>query len=298
MAGCTGGSLPDGTSAAGGVVHRDTATAYNLLYVPDVYAYGTFVFTYRPSLIRLQAFLSVPAYPVGECVDAQQSVYIAGDFHLLFEYAHGGTSPIAVLSDQAGDIEGCAVDPTTGQLAVISFGHTSSTTRLAVYKSIHAKPRFYSTSFRVMAQASYDDRGDLFIDGNTNSQSFLLQELPNGASSLETISLNESFSVPGGLQWDGKYLDVGDSSSKDVDQFDISGTRGTEVGSIALKGSQEVQQFFIFNRTLINPTYAETFEGPGYVEMYHYPAGGKPFHTIAKFTSPIAVVVSRASGAR
>ena len=65
--------------------------------------------------------------PYGECVDKAGDVFVA-DFGgntgtpAILEYAHGGTKPIATLSDPGYYPESCSIDPTTGNLAVTNDG--------------------------------------------------------------------------------------------------------------------------------------------------------------------------------
>jgi len=59
----------------------------------------------------------------GLCVDAQGNVFVptwqgeSGTRGYVYEFAHGGSTPIATLSDPGGAF-GCSVDLTTGNLAV------------------------------------------------------------------------------------------------------------------------------------------------------------------------------------
>jgi hypothetical protein len=290
---CASGPIPIQAPATAAPFQRNSRLGDNLLYVTDPVAGGTFVFTYRPKRIRFVEFLSVPDAPVGECISRSGNIYIAGNRYLLFEYEPGGTGPIAMLSDQEGYIEGCAVDPATGSIAILSWSQKSSTTELALYRNIHAKPKYYSTGIHVMSYAAYDDSGDLFIDGIpfSGSSEFMLQELPKGASSAETISVDQTINWPGGLQWHQKRLYVGDLYNSIVYEFTVSGSSAQKVGSIALDGSQEVQQFTLRNGTLINPTFTREGSGPGYVDFYRYPSGGEPYHTISRFATPNAVIV-------
>ena len=57
----------------------------------------------------------------GDCTDANGNVFISNDDN-VFEYAHGGTEPIATLDLPGSNAIGCSVDPTTGNLAVVFSG--------------------------------------------------------------------------------------------------------------------------------------------------------------------------------
>src|SRR5580698_1337490 len=63
----------------------------------------------------------------GGCVDAKGDVYIVSGDGSAFEYAHGGTQPIATYSP-GGDLTGCSVDA-RGDLAITG----SSPGQITVY---------------------------------------------------------------------------------------------------------------------------------------------------------------------
>ena len=46
-------------------------------------------------------------------------LWVTGSYDVLFEYAHGASSPSAILSDPLGATS-CSVDPTTGNIATVN----------------------------------------------------------------------------------------------------------------------------------------------------------------------------------
>lgn len=136
----------------------------------------------------------------------------------LLPYAQGGTSPIAILSDTYDIPENCSVDPTTGKLATVGYPYHGVANGVAIYEKA---------------------RGAV-ISGSVD-----FAELPKGSTTFRKITLNQSFRAAGGIQWDGKHLAVGDFYEAMIYEFDISGKRGTEVGSKPLTASGEIWQFFI-----------------------------------------------------
>jgi hypothetical protein len=54
------------------------------------------------------------------CSDKDGHVFIPAK-GAIYEYAHGGTTPIAQLSDEGNETLGCSVDPITGNLAVANY---------------------------------------------------------------------------------------------------------------------------------------------------------------------------------
>jgi hypothetical protein len=69
-----------------------------------------------------------------------------------------------------------------------------------------------------------------------------LIELPKGGSTCETITLSQSVEYPGGIQWYGKYLAVGDQEAHVIYHFAIHGTSAKE---ITTGGSSDVVEFYI-----------------------------------------------------
>jgi hypothetical protein len=252
------------------------------------------VYTYAPPTIKFVEFLTDARAPGGECVDAAHDVFVtnfAAGSYVIFKYAHGGTRPVAVLSDPGGIPSSCSVDPTTGNLAVTSFQIGSEPGKLAIYKAGRGTPKLYSGPYlEDMLFCGYDNKGNLFLDGYTTVGAFGFSELPKGGSSLKSISLNETIAEAGGVQWHDQHVAVGDSGSGIIYQFDIRGYRGTDVGSTTLKGSKLVNQFYIQMGHVIDPTGLG--QGAGYVNIYAYPLGGRPVHTLRNFSEPYGAVVS------
>ena len=77
---------------------------------------------------------------------------------------------------------------------------------------------------------------NLFIDGYVYSGRLNFAELPKGSGTFKNITLNQTFRAAGGIQWDGEHVAIGDLYAAVIYQFDIRGSRGTEVGSTPLSG--------------------------------------------------------------
>ncbi len=257
------------------------AQAKSLLYVSDsskvtVYSYpqGVLVGTLRGFYLA-----------TGECVDARGDVFIVNSGTAkIFKYAHGGTKRLATLQSPTRDPVGCAVDTTTGDLAVTSEGFGSSAT-VAVFKHARGKPTIYEDSaFYEFYFCGYDDKGDLFADGlsTPGSGHFALAELRAGQPGLTNIVISQYIRFPGGVQWDGKYLTVGDQFTN-VYQVGITGSSGVIVGTTNLgSGAENVKQFWIQGRTVIAPNTYLTGKLHSNVLLYNYPQGGKATKTIVK----------------
>jgi hypothetical protein len=306
LAGCGGSQPPIGAPSALSKARAITVQAVrgkswmlpeakseNLMYTSDVGMEGVLVYAYRRPGYKYVGFLLGLAAPNGECVDKAQNIYVAessvGGGGAVFEYRHGGTTPIKILGVD-GFAQSCAVDLTTGNLAVIAYNGGRGL--LSLFKKARGKPVVYTDNGFDMYACAYDPKGDLFIDGDL-SDNVQIDEMPQGSTQFENIALNQTPSTVGSIQWAGKHLAVGDAYEPIIDRFDIAGTKGTEVGSTPLNDSSPfIGQFFIAADRVIVPTEPEDYGG--YLKIYDYPAGGKANRTLSNFSLPVAVVISYA----
>ena len=164
--------------------------------------------------------------PAGECSDRAGNVFITSFLASeIVEYAHGGTSPIATLSDPGEYPVGCSVDPTTGNLAVTNQLTTSYFAGdLAIYPNASGTPTTYTApNFYYYFFCTYDNKGNLYVDGlsnGTNSSTGQYAELPAGSSNLESITIDQDI-YPLGIQWDGKYVAIGAQTVEKVRVQDL-----------------------------------------------------------------------------
>jgi hypothetical protein len=264
----------------------------DLLYVSDFQNNDVSVFTFPEG--KLKGTLTGFTGPYGECSDAAGDVFIANDSPPeILEYAHGGTTPIATLADPGQYPYSCSVNPITGDLAVTNeYSRSSTPGTVAIYKHATGTPQLYSdTSFYYMFFCGYDDRGNLFVDGQpAPSGGFAFAELPKGSTKLKTINLNVTFNFPGGVQWDGKHVAVGDQVGSLIYQFTISGKTGTRVGVTHLGGSGEIVEFWKHGGVIAGP---DTFYFR--VGLWKYPAGGTAIKYLTNnFGLPVGTTVSKA----
>ena len=279
LAGCaraTGGALLPG--GAGTATHsswiQPDVKKKSLLYVSSVLSNDVYVYSYANQ--QLVGTLTGFEQPYGLCADKTGDVWIVNDgAQQIVEYKHGGTSPIATLSDSGEYPEGCAVDPTTGNLAVTNFYSTSGNGSVSIYAHASGEPTTYSDpSIANFRFCGYDDKGNLFADGATTSSEFAFAELRKGGSTLTNIALQQKVEWPGGVQWDGKYVAVGDTDAGIL--YRTNGAGGKVKGSTTLADSNYVNQFWIAGKSVVAPS-----QDGGDVGLYTYPAGGAPSKTIS-----------------
>ena len=265
----------------------------NLLYISDASTYDVNVYSF-PSA-KLVGQLTGFTEPAGECVDTSGDVFITSSTFYgtgtIFEYAHGGTQPIAALSDPDGYPHGCSIDPTTGNLAVANFNSESSGGDVVIYPDAQGTPTAYTDpSIYVYFFCGYDPSGNLFVDGRSSSNASEFAELLAGQSSFSDISLNQNIGFPGGVQWHSKLLAIGDQDTNVVHRFAIRGGAGHQVGMISLADAGDVVQFWIQGGQIIGPDTSY-----GDVGFWKYASGGQPLKIITKdLSSPFGAVVSEA----
>jgi DNA-binding beta-propeller fold protein YncE len=315
VVGCTGaGSVsapilqPSGPFKHGSAPRADRGRSWmapdakkqDLLYVSDGGTNDVYVFSYPKGkpLGTLTGFEG----PEGECVDKAGDVFIINsNSSEILEYAHAGTSPIATLSDPGYYPTGCSIDPTTGNLAVTNGETTGSRAgSLAIYADAQGNPSITQIGdFYYYFFCGYDNEGNLFIDGLNSDFQFQFAELPKGSYNFRHISLSQSFEYAGGVQWDGKYVAVGDSDAGVIYQVDVTPSSATIVGSTTLEGSSPIYTFWITGHGgKKNPQGTKVVgarsAGSGNVMIWKYPAGGSATKTITGFTQPFGTTVSAA----
>ena len=273
------------------------AKTEDLLYVANVYTITVYSFPKGKLVGSLINFYK----PYGECVDKSGDVYITdSSFGKIYEYAHGGTKPIHTLKDPSYQPYGCAVDPTTGNLAVANYSDDSAREgNVAVYLKAKGYPKSYiGYGFYYYYYLGYDPKGNLYVDGLFGSygDGFEFGELRKGGSQINPILLPQSIRFPGGIQWDGQYLAVGDNAGAAIYQFTFSGSKATLEGTTPLTGAGNVGQFGIARSTVATPN--QFFSGSA-VLVYPYPGGGTATKTITNGVFyPFSAVVSPAASRR
>jgi hypothetical protein len=263
------------------------AKTSDLLYVSDEGADDVYVYSWPQG--KLKGMLTGFDYPQGECVDKAGNVFIVNArLSEVLEYAHGGTSPIATLLDSGYYPLGCSVDPMTGNLAVANVQSTGSGPgNIAIYAHASGTPTTYADpGLSYMYFCGYDNKGNLFIDGENAGSIFAFAKL-SGSKKFTNITLNQTIGFAGGVQWDGTHVAVGDVNTGIIYQFTIKRKKGTEVGSTPLNGSDRIFQFFIRGKMLVGPN-----TNSANVMFWNYPSGGTATKTISGLNQPIGSAVS------
>lgn len=291
VAGCGGLQSPIGAPGAIPQNGRSaTQSSVDLVYVTNLHEVRVYTYQHARYLYSLKGFGSA----AGACADKAGDVFITdvGNDQIL-EYAHGGKTPIVRLEGTSIDPFGCSVDPTTGNLAVASLGPGSSFSNgnVAVYPKARGTPKIYTDSnFNVYFFCAYDDKGNLYIDGRNLGSEFEFAELPKGKGKFMNVTLKHNIGFPASLQWDGKYVAVGDENSNTIYKFAISGSLGMLKGAAHLVGAKQVVAWWIHRSTVI-----VSDDGNNTLGYWPYPAGGGAIRLITKNLSfPRGATVSNA----
>ncbi len=284
---------------ARGVKQRD------LLYVSN--ANGT-VSVYRYWQHNLVGVLTDFTQPLGECANAAGDVYIAdGGAKRIFEYAHGGTKPIAKINDSPNEPYDCSVDDKTGDLAVANFnkGYNTAGT-VAVYPHGSGTPIVYQASGDDhFVYSAYDDHGDLLVVSRYYYYYYFYSYynfyyLPKNGTKLLSMYLMNPFSSTSwrsiqGIAWDGQHWVV--ESYGDLVRYDIN-IKAKFVDSITLTGGYGYPHLLAMYRKNSKSLASQVVAGEGsesknQVDYWHYPAGGDPLYSITKdLDAPYGVAIS------
>lgn len=281
-------------------------TSEDLLYVSDVVNRVVDVYSYPKG--EQVGQLTGLSNPGGLCADHAGNVFVTNAVQSgaseIVEFAHGGKAPTQTLSDPGASPTGCGVSAATGDLAVtnqcaVKASGCSGRGSVLIYAQAKGSPKRYAPAFvRYFYFCGYDSAGNLFVDGDGPRHEFRLLELRRKGTHLFNVRLHwtsySNYVDPGGVQWDGKLLAVGNASIERLHPliYRIAPRDGTIVQIKELRGAESVPQFFIDGKTLIAP--ASGGGRPGRILFYHYPNGVHPMRSIRSAGIPEGVVVSPA----
>jgi len=286
LAACGGSQPPIGTPGAmsqfsNAHTHRSTTSSGNaLLYIAKTgNDYGTLILSYPAGkqVNRINRVLG----PM--CTDPNTgNVYIISG-GTIREYAPDKKHSIGLLTTEEGEFDGCAVDPTTGDLAVTVYAGPNERYSVWIYQNLSSTPaKYFARMGELLDFCGFDSQGNLFVDGY-NKRGFLLAELPVGASKITKISLDLNMERDGPVQWDGTYITVENPmSDPEIYRIAVSGSKGTVVGVTKL-GSRVGQypvHSWIQGNTVIAPDGPTTQNN--IVGYWHYPKGGRQPYSVIK----------------
>lgn len=284
------GALPD-ASVNASTLPLDLGSR-DLLYISS--PEHAYVYSY-PNPKEIQMLQGVDDDGGGDCVDAAGNVYVTLGTDVAV-YAHGSTKSMKTLGGLRA-AEGCNINLANGDLAVADLGNGTGA-GLYVYKNAKGKPTAYTNpAFSAYWFCGYDAKGNLFVDGRSYSGGFVLAELPVGGTKLESVAVTQKFDWPGGIQWDGKYVVVGDAERPVLYRFDVTNLKASLQGTVNLgKPAWNEYSFFLYKGQVIVPNACRGCKWGSDVLFFKYPEGGKYTKIIAKpLEGPLGVVISPAT---
>lgn len=264
LAGCGGSQATNMSGATPPGVLTQSRSHHASSGVPLMYAFGSFssgnglIMDYPSG--QIENSLTVPfGFPSSTCSDSYGNVFVGGQnsstaLPFMVEYAYGATTPSTSLTigTSAGNIRGCSIDMTTGNVAAL-IQYDSFTFAVAILPGFTGTPELYTDAgIYQFLSVGYDGKGNLFLGGyNSGKSVYSLAELPTGGSSFGSISL----SLPPNatqlktVQWDGTYVTIeGAYKTKGkpkawpqaVFQLSISGSQAKVANTIILRRSEPI----------------------------------------------------------
>ena len=114
---------------------------------------------------------------------------------------------------------------------MVGYSENSTSGTLAIYVGAKGSPRIVPVDSTRFVSCTYDDKGNLFVDGQGFSEKppFVFGEVRKGEWKFKPIQLHPVPFQPGAVRWDGKYVAVAVANS--TYRFAIRDRKATEVGS-------------------------------------------------------------------
>ena len=293
LAGCGGSQPPIGAPGLvqSSMVASRPASSGDLLYVSSFDAY-IYVFSY-PTGSLVQSFQSTIGHVTSLCTDQSGDVFVTGGSAgsgAIYEYQHGGTTPIAAFNDPGLLPTSCSIDPTTGNVAITNS--LASGYNVVVYDA-QGSPTYYTDpNVSEYRSCAYDDQGNLYVDGQNSSDRARLIELPAGGTTFTEITIDKGLGSPGSLQWNSGTLAIS-AGHKGIYRLSLSGSTAQVVGETRVDGLRN--RWWIDGATLLAPY------GHQEAAYWKYPKGRKPTKILSGFDNggknPVtAVAISVGSG--
>ena len=268
-----------------------------LLYVSDaggvtVYAVtGNSTFTLVGELFGFQT-------PAGECTDTRGNVFITDEAaRAIVEYGHGSITPKAVIPDSQGQPLSCAIDRTTGHLAVTNVSNPSGQEpgNVIVYSSTSGSATEYSDpNLPEPLYCTFDRKGNLFVDAYDKSYHGVLGELRSGDQSFTMLALSGgTLNIHGWVQSKGTQLLLGDlyDPKSSIYQLTVKGSTATVVGTTPLSKTQTLAQYSLSGSGSATVLIAPDNDYSN-IEIYSYPSGAPVGSFTSGISQPIGTAIS------
>jgi hypothetical protein len=280
---------------------RSNAGKEWLLYVSDASSGAVDIYNYRSKAGKLYGQITGLSFPYGQCIDGAGDVYVVDNATAqIYEYAHGGTTPIATASDTYGDPIGCSVDPTTGNVAVANFdGLASDAGGIDIFAGglSGSQTNYPNSNLYHLWPPGYDPSGNLFVQGTDYSGAISLAELPARKKKF-TFLTGLTIDFPGSVAWDGSYIAVTDQNyqynyTTMIYRITVSGSKVTIVRATDLTDTcypyrnwMVAVQPFVGAMGKRNTVVAGNLQCPNRVGFWNYTKGGAPKRVLPPGIAP------------
>jgi len=285
-----------------------------LLYVADdgTYPNTLDIYDYKSGALLGQSS-DIGYLSQGMCSDERGNVYVTDfDTSSVYEIEHATTTVINHWNSN-GEPIGCSVNPRNDDLAVTNFydfGSPSGTGSVVVFPgggpsgTAHYGPGYDWP-------AGYDKHGNLFVQANYAGQCAggpCLAELPAGASTWSLLNVSgATIYFPAAVEWDGKYLAVGDQeggggSQSVIYQMSVKNGTATVANSVVPSGgctggALDIVQWAYYarkpNDLPVKHARQMAAASPcdSSIVKWKYPAGGDPVGEIPDGVFPVGVTI-------
>jgi hypothetical protein len=214
--------------------------------------------------------------PQGLCAEKGR-----GDFWItnsgsetIQEYKANSTTELASVDTASyGDPAGCAVSDASSSKGEVAATLITSGD-VVLYPNGTGSGTEVADALEETFFGTFDDKGDLFVDGFNSEFIPAVAEMPAGSSTFHIVLLPNSIEFPGNIQWDGKYVTVNDQEAYDIYQYTVSGSSATLSGTVSYTGASDCDQTWIYKGYFLCPD-----AGDNNAKVYKYPAGGAPVYT-------------------
>ncbi len=286
-------------------VSPDAARAPRILFISDDGTNQVNMYT-MPGMV-LKGQLTGFSEPQGMCTDASGNIWVTNTgTESIIQLSRTGTT-LKTLNVPGEFPVGCAVNRANNDLAVTNIiATTGGAGSVDVFTNATGTPtKFTSSSVTEFFFPTYDNAGNLYLDGEGGA-GYALSELAAGSSSITNVTVSGgTLFFPGGLNWDSATSSVilgdqecGGAAASCMYSATVSGGVATITGVTNLLDSGggtafDTDQATIApqGRYLAGGTITED-STPSAANRWAFPAGGTPTNFNGTLSEPIGAAIS------